>query len=390
MRKQLLSLALVMCSALAVAQNNSEIYVFPWNAESLKARSKEVVNISKNPGYDNQPFFTPKNELLFASTRNGQTDIALYDIKDESLIWASNTPGGSEYSPQQMPQSKNYSAVRLDTTGLQMLYAYQAETGKFTELLPDVKVGYYLWLDTNRILTTVLVENRMDLILFHRDTQKQYVLHKNVGRCLQFLPDRKSVSYVARTQSGNELYQLQLKDLSSKTLYPLGTVEDYAWLPNRELVYGSDQKLIRLNPFADAPKAKTWATFTTLVNISRIAIGPNHVAFVAEPSPEVVVQEQLDAYNRKDLEGFMNTYSDDIKLYTFPDQLSVGSREQMWQDYKGYFDRTPDLHAKLVKRMVLGNKVIDQEEVTANGRTFQAVAIYEVRNGKIYKVTFLR
>ena len=45
--------------------------------------------------------------------------------------------------------------------------------------------------------------------------EKQYVLHKNVGRCLQFLPDRKSVSYVARTQSGNELYQLQLKDLHS-------------------------------------------------------------------------------------------------------------------------------------------------------------------------------
>ncbi|PQJ16752.1 hypothetical protein BST99_02625 [Aureicoccus marinus] len=124
--------------------------------------------------------------------------------------------------------------------------------------------------------------------------------------------------------------------------------------------------------------------------MSRIAVGTDYVAFVGEPSPEVVVQAQLDAYNRKDLEAFMDTYSDDIKLYTFPDQLSVGNREQMWKDYKGYFDRTPDLHAKLVNRMVLGNKVIDQEEVTANGRTFEAVAIYEVRNGKIYKVTFLR
>ena len=371
-------------------QNNSEIYVFPWNPETNSAIAAEISNISQNPGYDNQPFFASKDQLLFASTRNKQTDIAVYNLREESLIWASNTPGGSEYSPQPIPESKDYSAVRLDTTGLQMLYAYNQENGTINEILPDIKVGYYLWLDNNRLLTTVLIENRMDLILFHQDSQKQFVLHKNVGRCLQFLPDRKSVSYVARSPSGNQLYQLQLKDLSSKPLYPLGTVEDYAWLPNRDLLYGSDHKLIRINPFDNAPRAKTWAHFDKLVNISRIAVGPNTVAIVAEPSPEVVVQEQLDAYNRKDLEAFMDTYSDDIKLYTFPDKLSVASREQMWKDYKGYFDRTPDLHAKLVKRMVLGNKVIDQEELTANGRTFQAVAIYEVRNGKIYRVTFLQ
>lgn len=390
MFKKLLLPGLLAISSLLSAQNNSELYVIPWNAETGKAQGSAVQNISQNPGYDNQPFFAANNELVFASTRNGQTDIAVYDIKAETLVWASNTPGGSEYSPQRMPNSKNYSAVRLDTTGLQMLYAYETETGKYTELLPDVKVGYYLWLDTNRLLTTVLVENRMDLVLYNWETMEERVLHKNVGRCLQFLPDGKSVSYVARSQSGNELYNLDLKNFNAKPLYPLGTVEDYAWLPTKELVYGSGKKLIRLNPFANAPKARTWATFKDVVNISRIAVGTDYVAFVGEPSPEVVVQAQLDAYNRKDLEAFMDTYSDDIKLYTFPDQLSVGNREQMWKDYKGYFDRTPDLHAKLVNRMVLGNKVIDQEEVTANGRTFEAVAIYEVRNGKIYKVTFLR
>lgn len=390
MRKIRHSLLLLILPVVCWGQNNSEIYVFPWNPESNKAVPSKITNISRNPGYDNQPFFASKNQLLFASTRNNQTDIAVYNTEDESLIWASNTAGGSEYSPQTIPMSKDYSAVRLDTTGLQMLYAYNQEYGTSIEILPDIKVGYYLWLDENRVLTTVLVENRMDLILFHIDTQKQYVLHKNVGRCLQFLPDKKSVSYVARSQSGNQLYQLQLKDLSSKSLYPLGTVEDYAWLPNRDLIYGSDQQLIRINPFDNAPRAKTWAQFDKLVNISRIALGPDAVAIVAEPSPEVVVQEQLDAYNRKDLEAFMDTYSDDVKLFTFPDKLSVGSREQMWKDYKGYFDRTPDLHAQLLKRMVLGNKVIDQEEITANGRTFRAVAIYEVRNGKIFKVTFLQ
>ena len=40
-------------------------------------------------------------------------------------------------------------------------------------------------------------------------------------------------------------------------------------------------------------------------------------------------------------------------------------------------------------RIVIGNKVIDKEYITANGDTFSAVAIYEVANGKIAKVTFI-
>ena len=35
------------------------------------------------------------------------------------------------------------------------------------------------------------------------------------------------------------------------------------------------------------------------------------------------------------------------------------------------------------------NKVIDEEYITANGQNFSAVAIYEVENGTIAKVTFV-
>jgi hypothetical protein len=40
--------------------------------------------------------------------------------------------------------------------------------------------------------------------------------------------------------------------------------------------------------------------------------------------------------------------------------------------------------------MVIGNKVIDEEYITANGNHFSAIAIYEIENGKIAKVTFIR
>jgi|TARA_B110000046_G_C13026009_1_gene414133 hypothetical protein len=61
----------------------------------------------------------------------------------------------------------------------------------------------------------------------------------------------------------------------------------------------------------------------------------------------------------------------------------------MRKGYENYFKNTPDLHCKLIKRIVHKDQVIDHELVTANGRTFKAVAIYKMKNGKIASVTFL-
>jgi hypothetical protein len=48
------------------------------------------------------------------------------------------------------------------------------------------------------------------------------------------------------------------------------------------------------------------------------------------------------------------------------------------------------LNCEIKNRIIIGNKVIDEEYITANGQNFSAVAIYEVQNGKIAKVTFIQ
>ena len=58
--------------------------------------------------------------------------------------------------------------------------------------------------------------------------------------------------------------------------------------------------------------------------------------------------------------------------------------------YTDFFKSTPDLHCEIKNRIIISNTVIDEEEITANGNTFKAVVIYEVENGKIAKVTFVR
>ncbi|NRA93801.1 MAG: nuclear transport factor 2 family protein [Psychroserpens sp.] len=109
-----------------------------------------------------------------------------------------------------------------------------------------------------------------------------------------------------------------------------------------------------------------------------------------ESSVEAIVQRNLDAYNARDIDAFMADYADDVKLYAYPNTLRTEGKEAMRKSYKEWFDRTPDLNAFIKNRIVYGNKVIDEEQVTANGQIFNAVAIYEVENGKIVKVTFMQ
>jgi len=105
---------------------------------------------------------------------------------------------------------------------------------------------------------------------------------------------------------------------------------------------------------------------------------------------EKVVQDQLDAYNARNIEDFLKTYADNVKVYNFPNELQFEGLDKMDEQYGNFFESTPDLNCELKNRMVLGNKVIDEEFITMNGNKFSAVAIYEVENDKITKVTFIR
>ena len=110
----------------------------------------------------------------------------------------------------------------------------------------------------------------------------------------------------------------------------------------------------------------------------------------SDTDPEVIVQKQLDAYNNRDIDGFMATYSEDIKLFSYPNKLNSEGKTPMRKSYDGYFKNTPDLHCQIKERIVIGNKVIDLEYITSNGGNFSAIAVYEVENGLISKVTFIQ
>ena len=109
-----------------------------------------------------------------------------------------------------------------------------------------------------------------------------------------------------------------------------------------------------------------------------------------EQTPEAVVNIQIEAYNSRDMDAFLATYSEDIKIYDETGKLTMNGHEDMRKAYSRLFDNTPNLNCRIENRIIINNKVIDKENVIANDRTLEAVAIYKVENGKITEVRFVK
>ena len=111
-------------------------------------------------------------------------------------------------------------------------------------------------------------------------------------------------------------------------------------------------------------------------------------------SPEQVVQENVDYYNARDIDGFMTAFSEDIALYNFSELLpSLVGREQVREFYAELFQLSPQLYSTIIKRITFDNKVIDHESITGrkgSSDIIELVLIYEVKKDKICKITVMK
>ena len=107
-----------------------------------------------------------------------------------------------------------------------------------------------------------------------------------------------------------------------------------------------------------------------------------------DPTPESVVQRQLDAFNARDIDALLAVYADDAQLFEHPAKMVARGSAELRQRFTLRFQET-NLHAALLKRIVAGSMVVDHEKVT---RTFpegageiELVMIYEIKEDRIAK-----
>ncbi len=276
----------LFATASIFAQSNTEIYLYKLSNTNGNYKITVGKNISNNPGYDSQPHFYSKKSVIFSSTRNKQTDIAKYNVETGKVRFLNDTPNGGEYSPQRIPKSKDVSAVRLDTDGLQRFYKYDAKTGKSKEIIADLKVAYPMWYKKNTAVNIVIVEDNLDLIITKLKSQKHTTIQKKVGRSLHKIPNSKLVSYVSKATNVWEIKSLNPKTGETKLIVKsLNKREDICWLPNGTLLLANGNTLMKFNPKTDT----NWSVFhafsgRTHKNISRIIVNKKgtRLALVSE------------------------------------------------------------------------------------------------------------
>jgi imidazolonepropionase-like amidohydrolase len=112
---------------------------------------------------------------------------------------------------------------------------------------------------------------------------------------------------------------------------------------------------------------------------------------LVQESAMQIVQRQLNAYNARNIDAFLEAYSDDAELYSFPDSLTSKGKDAMRKKYAPVFEKYPDLHCEIKSRIVEGNTIIDKEYITATGRKpLEGTVIYKIKNDKISQVYFIK
>ena len=423
--KSILNILLCFFTLISFCQSNTDVFLFDLVSNNNSIKVANGTNISNNEGYDNQPSFLNNDRILYSSTRNGQTDIAQYFSSYKSKVWI-NLTEGSEYSPLKIPNKNEVSAVRLDKDGKQRLYRYNLSNGQSSELIQDLVVAYYTWFNEETIVSAVIEDQQLNLFATNISAGISKKYATNVGRSFHKIPNSNLISFISKENEN----QWQIKSINPDTgvtkliANTMEGVEDICWLNNKTILSGRGTKLYKLT----LNKDNNWveiSDFSSLgiTSITRITVNSSmdKLAIAADfktandntettnqdeeqddtdttstesnkevTEIETIVQRNLDAYNARDIEAFMKDYADDIKLYAYPNTLQTEGKEAMRKGYENWFDSVPDLSAFIKKRIVIGNKVIDEEQVTANGQIFNAVVIYEIENGKISKVTFIQ
>ena len=78
-----------------------------------------------------------------------------------------------------------------------------------------------------------------------------------------------------------------------------------------------------------------------------------------------LIQRQLDAYNAKDVDAWLATYSPDAEQLTLHGERLAQGHAALRERIAVRFAE-PDLHARFRSRVAMGDIVVDQELITRN------------------------
>jgi imidazolonepropionase-like amidohydrolase len=252
--------------------------------------------------------------------------------------------------------------------------------------------------DLEYLTDTSLVNNykQKGLARAAASAQKDSIMMENLkklvdaGVTIATGTDAGNVGTLHATSYMNELKAMEKSGMSHWQILQASTING-AKAMNKEKEFGSiavgkkaNMILVDGNPVDDLENLKK---ISYVINKGTVIMPDTLV----QESPVQIVQRQLNAYNDRNIDVFLKTYSDDAELYSFPDSLTSRGKDAMRKRYASVFEKYPDLHCEIKTRIIQGNTIIDKEYITATGRKpLEGTVIYKIKNAKISQVYFLK
>lgn len=108
---------------------------------------------------------------------------------------------------------------------------------------------------------------------------------------------------------------------------------------------------------------------------------------------EEIIDIQMLAFNNRAIQDMMPLYTDEIKVYNFPDKLAIDGKKECEEMFIKLFEQSPDLNAEIIKTIFFDNKAIVHEYIygrNGNDEKIEQVVIFEVKNQKISRMDLIK
>jgi hypothetical protein len=126
--------------------------------------------------------------------------------------------------------------------------------------------------------------------------------------------------------------------------------------------------------------------------VSTVLVAPPASEPPGNSAAAAVIDKHLAAYNAHALGDFMAFFSPEAALFEFPDKPLAKGTAEIRKRYEARFAE-PNLHVEIVNRIVMGEKVIDREQIRRTfpegPGTWNVVVINEVKGGRVTNVWFI-
>jgi ketosteroid isomerase-like protein len=356
MRRIVLFILLVSAAALHAQINDSEVWVGSLDMSGGRFAVSNLVNISKHPGYDNQPAFFPDGKLVFTS------QIAVLDetghavqavVHDFTSGVSTPIPGALGFSPT--PAASG--SLMLLRDGHVVLHE---TSGNESDLTATKDAGYFTRFD------------EQTWVLYMNDKQRRIVIYDPATKALDTMalgsmtapfriPGKRAVSFVAvepfpapeTAGTARKLFlrQLNLDDRHITTLASISfpTSGSHVWTSRGTLLMASGHTIYEWNP-AKPADWRTAATFDDpeFQGLTRIAISPrsDRIALVSTPRDETIIRDSRaasnDALKSHNAAAFVQILRDDATVIAASGNVIQG-RAAMRQEIESRWKSQADL-----------------------------------------------